>query len=196
MPAATQPSMASRDPNSKMRPAETPQDDSNSSPLTLESGVGFLQVTFEQDLACFTTAQPLEIRNSTLNLTTAAKLLGLSEGHIISDPVLVSCGLPYHLIDLDSLEALRRARPSPSIWQDWVTLSGYEQIYLCVNDKGTSSDAYLRSRMFSTAGRSREYPATGRSSRSRNAPPRPVALAETSGRRDGPAQPDLRRGRT
>lgn len=115
--------------------------------------------------------------------------------------MLASCGLPYHLIDLDSLEALGRDRPSPSIWQDWGHTSGYEQIYLYVNDESTSSDAYLCSRMFSTEGGAREDPATGSATAAlaghlvAGVPhPGPVASADSSGRRDWPAQPDHRRG--
>ncbi|MCD6008167.1 PhzF family phenazine biosynthesis protein [Halomonas sp. IOP_31] len=131
------------------------------SPLILEAEVGPLGVTFKQDLACFTTAQSVEIRNSTLTRTTAAQLLGLGEGQIISDPVLASCGLPYHLIELGSLDALGRALPSPSVWKEWVTPSRYEQIYLYVADSTTGQAGSLRCRMFSTEGGVREDPATG-----------------------------------
>lgn len=130
-------------------------------PLVLEADVGPLVVNFEKDRACFTAAQPVDVRASTLNPHTVARLLGLDDHQIISQPVLASCGLPYHLIELDSLEALGRARPSPSVWADWVTPSGYEQIYLHVADKAAGPERTLRSRMFSTEGGIREDPATG-----------------------------------
>lgn len=131
--------------------------------LTLEARVGPLVVCFKNDLACFTTAQPVDIRSSTLNRATAAQLLGLDEDQVINEPVLASCGLPYHLIELDSLEALDQALPSPDAWTDWIAPSGYEQIYLYVIDKATSQEGSgsLRSRMFSTEGGIREDPATG-----------------------------------
>ncbi|SFH19285.1 PhzF family phenazine biosynthesis protein [Modicisalibacter xianhensis] len=130
-------------------------------PLVLEADVGPLVVNFEKDRARFTAAQPVDFRASTLNPHTAARLLGLDDHQIISQPVLASCGLPYHLIELDSLEALGRARPSPSVWADWVTPSGYEQIYLHAADKAAGPERTLRSRMFSTEGGIREDPATG-----------------------------------
>ncbi len=134
---------------------------SRDGPLTLEAGAGPLVVNFEKDRACFTTAQPLDVRNSTLNRATAARLLGLAKDQIISEPVLASCGLPFHLIELDSLAALGKALPSPSAWQDWVKPSGYEQIYLHVSDETAGQENSLRSRMFSTEGGIREDPATG-----------------------------------
>lgn len=128
--------------------------------LTLEAGVGPLEVNFEKDLARFTTAQPVDISASTLNREAAAQLLGLEKSQVINEPVLASCGLPFHLIELDSLEALGRARPSPGAWADWVAPSGYEQIYLYVTDTSIQ-EGPLRSRMFSTEGGIREDPATG-----------------------------------
>ena len=131
------------------------------SSLTLEAGVRSLIVNYEENLARFTTAQPVDVRASTLTRTVATQLLGLNERQVISHPVLASCGLPFHLIELDSLEALGRALPSPSAWADWVVPSGYEQIYLYVTDKTCNQEGPLRSRMFSTEGGIREDPATG-----------------------------------
>lgn len=132
-----------------------------SSPLTLEANVGPLVVTFENDLARFRTAQPVEISASTLNREKAARLLGLEESEVMADPVLSSCGLPFHLIELGSLAALKYATPSPQGWAKWVAPSGYEQIYLYVIDKSADQVTPVRSRMFSTKGGIREDPATG-----------------------------------
>ncbi|MEC9482461.1 MAG: PhzF family phenazine biosynthesis protein [Halomonas sp.] len=134
---------------------------SRNRPLTLEAKVGPLEVTFEQELARFTTAQPIDISPSTLARRAAAQLLGLDEGQVISEPLLASCGLPYHLIELDTLEALGRALPSPSAWKTWVTPSGHEQVYLYVIDRTTAQTGALRCRMFSTEGGVREDSATG-----------------------------------
>ncbi|MHB0775633.1 PhzF family phenazine biosynthesis protein [Halomonas sp. WWR20] len=62
-------------------------------PLTLEVGIGSLVVDFEKDRARFTTAQPVDIRASPLSQQTAARLLGLDERQIISQPVPASCGV-------------------------------------------------------------------------------------------------------
>jgi trans-2,3-dihydro-3-hydroxyanthranilate isomerase len=129
--------------------------------LTLDAEVGPLMVGYEKDLARFTAAAPVAIQSSTLNPLTAAELLGLKAGEVVGEPVLASCGLPYHLIELDSLEALARAQPSPRVWSEWVSPSGYEQIYPYVIDKTAGQERALRSRMFSTEGGVREDPATG-----------------------------------
>ncbi|WP_280547396.1 MULTISPECIES: PhzF family phenazine biosynthesis protein [unclassified Halomonas] len=130
-------------------------------PLTLEARVGPLVVAFDQALASFTTAEPVSILASTLNQVAAAELLGLESGQVVGEPVLASCGLPYHLIELDSLEAIERARPAPSAWAEWVSPSGHEQIYLYVAGDESADSEVLRTRMFSTEGGVREDPATG-----------------------------------
>ncbi len=129
--------------------------------LTLEAGVGPLVVAFDQELARFTTAEPVSILASTLNPAAAAELLGLESGQVIGEPVIASCGLPFHLIELDLLEALERALPSPSAWAEWVSPSGHEQIYLYVAGDESADNEVLRTRMFSTEGGVREDPATG-----------------------------------
>lgn len=129
--------------------------------LVLEAGVGLLVVAFEDELARFTTAAPCSILASTLNQTAAAELLGVEVDQITGDPVLASCGLPYHLIELASQEALERARPSPGVWAEWVSPSGHDQVYLYVAGKETGASSVVRARMFSTPGGVREDPATG-----------------------------------
>lgn len=129
--------------------------------LTLDAEVGPLMVGYEKDLARFTAAAPITIQSSTLNQRTAAELLGLNAGEVIGEPVLASCGLPYHLIELDSSQVLARVLPSPRAWSETVTPSGYEQIYLYVIDKSAGQEGDLRSRMFSTEGGVREDPSTG-----------------------------------
>ncbi|SDL36605.1 trans-2,3-dihydro-3-hydroxyanthranilate isomerase [Modicisalibacter muralis] len=129
-------------------------------PLTLEAGVGPLEVRFADGLARFTTARPVEVGTSTLDRATAAELLGLSESQVVGEPVLASCGLAYHLVELDSLEALERALPAPAPWTRSVSPSGVENIYLYVTTT-LGQDNSLRARMFSMEGSLREDPATG-----------------------------------
>ncbi|HET8789918.1 MAG TPA: PhzF family phenazine biosynthesis protein [Modicisalibacter sp.] len=126
-------------------------------PLILEAGVGSLEVRFEDGLARFTTTRPVEIGTSTLDRVAAAELLGLNESQVIGEPVLASCGLAYHLVELDSLEALERALPAPVPWAHSVSPSGIDNIYLYV----TAAPDSLRARMFSMEGSLREDPATG-----------------------------------
>ncbi|GHB10339.1 PhzF family phenazine biosynthesis protein [Modicisalibacter luteus] len=130
-------------------------------PLILEAGVGPLEVRFDGSLACFKTAQPATVSESGLDRTAAASLLGLSKAEILDEPVLASCGLPYHLIELASLDALTNAVPNPSDWSRWVAPSGHEAIYLYVNQSITCAGRTLRSRMFSMENSLREDAATG-----------------------------------
>ncbi|WP_089657387.1 PhzF family phenazine biosynthesis isomerase [Franzmannia pantelleriensis] len=131
------------------------------SPLTLEARVGPLVVRYEDDLAGFTTAAPIEIQASTLDPPAAAQLLGLDASEVVGEPVLASCGLPYHLIELDSLDALKRAQPSAHVWSEWVSPSGYDQIYLYAMGSLHHGNSVIRARMFSSKGGGREDPATG-----------------------------------
>jgi len=126
-------------------------------PLILEAPAGALRVRFEDDLAYFTTAAPAELAASSLERSDAATLFGLEAQEIIADPVLASCGLPYHLVPLASREALSRAAPAASPWARHVSPSGVEQVYVYVEHEGKIS-----ARMF-TAGPGGLYedPATG-----------------------------------
>lgn len=130
-------------------------------PLTLEAGVGPLVVAYEKELACFAVAAPLNIQASTLDSVTAAELLGLDARDVVSQPVLASCGLPYHLVELGSLKALERAHSCPKIWAESVSPSGYDQIYLYVVENVANEEGALSARMFCDAGGQREDPATG-----------------------------------
>lgn len=130
-------------------------------PLTLDAGVGPLEVTFDANLARFTTARPVAIGTSPLERGAAAALLGLDECRIVGDPVLASCGLAFHLVELDSLEALASAMPAPGPWARWITPSGEEALYLYVSEETTAQGGALRARMFSMEGSLREDPATG-----------------------------------
>lgn len=127
-------------------------------PLTLSAAVGNLEVSFDGDLAWFTTAGSPERRQSSLDRAKAAELLGLSPSQVVTEPVIASRGLPFHLIELDSLNALQQAIPSAAAWARHVSSSGVEQLYLYVamNDEGG-----IRSRMFSMESDIREDPATG-----------------------------------
>lgn len=128
-------------------------------PLTLDAIAGPLVVNYEKDLARFAAPAPIDIQASTLNKLTAAQLLGLDAGEVVSEPVLASCGLPCHLIEVNSLAALRHARPSPMIWSNWVSPSGYDRVYLYMAD--SSGESVLRTRLFTSKGGGREDPATG-----------------------------------
>ncbi|MCI0511368.1 trans-2,3-dihydro-3-hydroxyanthranilate isomerase [Chromohalobacter marismortui] len=126
--------------------------------LVLQAGVGNLEVHFDEGMARFKTARPVDVQPSSLDSAMAAELLGLSASQVVDEPEIASCGLAYHLIELDSLDALEQARPSAASWGRSVSPSGIEQIYLHVR----TGDEARRARMFSTTiGSLREDPATG-----------------------------------
>ncbi|MGC3873630.1 PhzF family phenazine biosynthesis protein [Halomonas sp. GXIMD04776] len=129
--------------------------------LILEAGVGPLGVCFNEGLAYFTTAQPLEIGGSALDRAAAASLLGLNETQIVGEPILASCGVPYHLIELDSVEALDSVIPAPAHWARWVAPSGHDAIYLYVKGPPGEQANHLRCRMFTMGASLYEDPATG-----------------------------------
>ncbi|SHF34851.1 phenazine biosynthesis protein PhzF family [Modicisalibacter ilicicola DSM 19980] len=72
-----------------------------------------------------------------------------------------SSGVPYHLVEIDSLEALARAIPAPGPWSRWITPSGHESIYLYVRATTTERNNHLRCRMFTLGASLYEDPATG-----------------------------------
>lgn len=78
--------------------------------LVLELGVGDIPAQVDGPSASFTTSVPLEILAEPDVAMTAA-CLGVDAGHVIGQPVIASVGLPFALVELDTLETLARARP-------------------------------------------------------------------------------------
>ncbi|MEC4768604.1 PhzF family phenazine biosynthesis protein [Halomonas sp. CUBES01] len=130
-------------------------------PLVLAPPVGELAVSFAQDSATFTTSQPARVEGSPLNQTTAARLLGLEPSKVMGEPVVASCGLPYHLIELADVASLASVQISPTTWAENVATSGAEQIYLYVVEQPNELEFVVRSRMFCMHTSIGEDPATG-----------------------------------
>ncbi len=74
--------------------------------LVLQPPIGELAVNYAQGQVTFTTAQPAKVTHSRLDHASAAALLGLETHQVIGKPVIASCGLPYHLIELADMAAL------------------------------------------------------------------------------------------
>ncbi|QEW06475.1 PhzF family phenazine biosynthesis protein [Nitrincola iocasae] len=133
--------------------------------LVLQPPIGALAVSYAQTRATFTTAQPAKVMDSNLDQVSAAALLGLETHQVIGKPVIASCGLPYHLIELADRVALEGALISATIWAEFIASSSAEQIYLYVmeqpNDIGTETGTVIRSRMFCMHASICEDPATG-----------------------------------
>ena len=129
--------------------------------LVLHPPVGELPIRYSGKKAAFTTARPAGITPSPLDQKAAAALLGLQSHQVIGKPVISSCGLAFHLIQLGDPAALKNIQISAAIWADAVAPSGIEQIYLYVAETSDSSETTLRSRMFSREHGLCEDPATG-----------------------------------
>ncbi len=110
-----------------------------------EAPVGPLEVRFEGELARFTTAVPVEVGASSLGRAAAATLLGLEAPAIAGDPVQASCGLPFHLIPLDSEASLAKVMPDVGQWTLHVSPSGVDQVYLYVeNGESLATRTFIR----------------------------------------------------
>ncbi|MFC7368647.1 MULTISPECIES: PhzF family phenazine biosynthesis protein [Vreelandella] len=129
--------------------------------LVLQPPIGELHVRYIDGKATFTTAMPASVTGSTIDRLTAVELLGLDIHQVIADPVMASCGLPFHLIELADLAALEHIQIAGAVWADAVTTSGTEQIYLYVVEQRDSEETIVRSRMFSMHASLCEDPATG-----------------------------------
>lgn len=129
--------------------------------LILQPPVGELLVSFSDRKATFTTARPASISSSPLDQSSAAALLGLQRHQVVGTPVISSCGLAFHLVELGDLTALQNIHISGAEWANTVTPSGAEQVYLYVAESSGGAETVLRSRMFSREHGLCEDPATG-----------------------------------
>ncbi|WP_447527605.1 PhzF family phenazine biosynthesis protein [Vreelandella sp. TE19] len=130
-------------------------------PLVLAPPVGELAVRFSGTKATFTTARAASIDASPLSREGAAALLGLEPDQVMSEPVVASCGLAFHLVELSDTKALGAVQLSAAEWSATIAPSGAEQIYLYVREEETSHEGSIRSRMFSMNDSLCEDPATG-----------------------------------
>jgi trans-2,3-dihydro-3-hydroxyanthranilate isomerase len=135
--------------------------------LVLEENVGPVPVDVRFDggdpvFARFTTAVLPEHRETPLAPADLARLVGLDEADLHPDlrPEMVSCGLPYHVIPIASLDAVRRAVLDMSLWQRLVAPLWADHVYL-VCPEGEGEDVDIHVRMFAPAAGVPEDPATG-----------------------------------
>lgn len=135
--------------------------------LVLEENVGPVPVDVhfkEGDpvSARFTTAVLPEHRPSPLARAELAAVVGLDEGDLHGEltPEMVSCGLPFYVVPVASLEAIRRAVLDMGRWQRLVAPLWAEHVYLvCMEAEGREVDVHVR--MFAPAVGVPEDPATG-----------------------------------
>lgn len=138
------------------------------STLVLDENVGPVpvEVRFEDGRAVFarfTTALLPEHRPSPYTPAELGRMVGLDEADVAVDglePEMVSCGLPYHVIPVRSVEAVRRAVLDTSAWKSMLAEAWAHHVYLvCLEAEGEGVD--VRVRMFAPGSGVPEDPATG-----------------------------------
>lgn len=116
--------------------------------LVLEENVGPVPAVVRYHggrpvFAQFTTAVLPERRESPHSLDRLAAMVGLQAGDLGGNaptpltPVMMSCGLPFHVIPVRTPAALRRAAMNTALWQDMLADSWAHYVYLvCVAGEG------------------------------------------------------------
>jgi trans-2,3-dihydro-3-hydroxyanthranilate isomerase len=135
--------------------------------LVLEENVGPVpvDVRFEDGdpvFARFTTAVLPEHRPTPVADADLARLVGLDPSDLSPDlsPEMVSCGLPYHVIPIASLDAVVRAVLDTALWKRLVAPLWADHVYLiCMETEDPDADVHVR--MFAPAAGVPEDPATG-----------------------------------
>lgn len=146
----------------------TAQSSSGRETLVLEENVGPVpvDVRFEDGRAVFarfTTAVPPEHRPSPYACAELAAMVGLDEADVCTaelEPETVSCGLPYHIVPVASVDALRRAELDVVVWRRMLADSWAHHVYLvCTAVESAEIDVQVR--MFAPGSGVPEDPATG-----------------------------------
>lgn len=127
-------------------------------PLILREKAGEVPIRFDGEHAWLSTPHPLNIEPSPLSRSDAAALLGLAPEMLIDEPVAGStCGAPFHLVRLSSVEALADLRVTPSRLPAALESDHGVNVYVYV-DQG---EHCLRARKLRISDQVVEDPATG-----------------------------------
>ena len=144
------------------------QPEENRVTLVLEENIGLVpvDVLFEDShptFAQFTTAMLPEYRPSPHSATELAAMVGLAESDLCPEGLglaMVSCGLPYHVVPVKSVSAIRRAVLDTARWRKLLAENWAHHVYLvCPEAEGEGVD--VRVRMFAPGSGVPEDPATG-----------------------------------
>jgi len=158
--------------------------------LVLEENVGPVpvDVRFENgapSFACFTTALLPEHRPSPHAPAELAAMIGLDPLDVCPEGLpaeMVSCGLPYHVIPVASVDAVRRSALDMVRWRSMLADSWADHAYV-VSLEAEGDGVDVRVRMYAPGAGVPEDPATGSAA---------AALGGYLARRDGRAEGTLR----
>jgi trans-2,3-dihydro-3-hydroxyanthranilate isomerase len=136
--------------------------------LMLELGVGVIPVEVRVESparawAEFSVAKLPEIGPQSPTINTLAEILSLEPKDLLggaSSPQAVSCGLPFLLIPLKSLDALGRARVRVDLWESTLQRFWAPMMFLASRDEERGPH-HWRARMFAPGISVPEDPATG-----------------------------------
>jgi trans-2,3-dihydro-3-hydroxyanthranilate isomerase len=128
----------------------------------LEEGVGPVEVQIDRDggqvVRCtLTAAQPPRLNAAVGQRARLAAMLGLESDEVIARGEVWSCGVPYTVIPLVSVEALKRARLDLGRWTRLLALHEGQAVY----PVAAVDEATWRVRMFAPSLGVAEDPATG-----------------------------------
>lgn len=136
--------------------------------LVLEEGVGPIPVTVRRKagapaFAQFSTAKLAETGPAAPDPRALAAVLSITAGDILTAPTApenVSCGLPFLLVPLRSVDAVSRSRVQMDAWEATLKSAWAPDIFLFAKDPA-GGDAHYHARMFGPGVNVPEDPATG-----------------------------------
>jgi trans-2,3-dihydro-3-hydroxyanthranilate isomerase len=136
--------------------------------LVLEEGVGPIPVTVTHRpgalaFAQFSTAKLAEVGPPVPGNDVLAEVLSIAAGDILTAPMAaqnVSCGLPFLLVPLRSVDAVRRSRVRMEKWEASLKSAWAPDIFVFAK-KPEGGDAHFHARMYGPGVNVLEDPATG-----------------------------------
>ncbi len=130
--------------------------------LVLDQRVGPVEVQISPSdtgpVARLRTAQLPKVRSSALSRADAAGLIGLEPELLVSDPVIASCGLPFHLLEIRDVTALSQAALDLARWRQLLSADAVTGLYCFAR---IETGGRIRARMFDPGKDILEDPATG-----------------------------------
>lgn len=134
--------------------------------LDLKVGTVPVDVRIERDdlaWAELSVAKLPEVGPATPTLNTLAEILSLEAKDLVGgalSPQAVSCGIPFLLVPLKSVEAVQRARVRMDLWDATLKRSWSPEIFVAARDP-EAGEHHWRARMFAPGLNVPEDPATG-----------------------------------